>query len=193
MNKEYIRILEETYNLQKPVYVSSHNAIFHNRQCKDVLSSVMVNNQKCCANIWKLLCEEFKKDPVCSEDKFFTISSKVYFPWITNSNGVMVCDKGAFLEKIDGQEVYYPIGLYCEIVNGKELYYPIMHHLVSQQLGYYGIIVREGLNDFNGVPLKISINSITLAQYLKLAGTGKIEANEENRVLSLTIKSRRRH
>lgn len=189
MDEKSIKLMKETYDMQKPFYVPSKNDLLdETMRVSILLKLVKYNNQKCCTDILRLLCEEFKKDPICSEDKFFTISSKIYFPYVKNCDGTMLYSDGEFLEKINNLDFYYPIGLYCESINGKEYYYPVMHNLVLQQLEYYGVNVYQFFNDWLGVPLEFSINSLTFAKYLKKASMGVIVSDKKNRVISLTRK-----
>ena len=177
MNKESIEMLKRTYGYQKPVYKLNEQ---QDLKEKEVIRTVMQNTQRCCADILRLLCIEYIKNPECKDGKYFKISTKIYYPDIRRSRNEMLCDEGELLAKLSRRGAYGDIGLYCEILNGKENFYPVMVNLVSRELGYLGIDARLGaLCDFTHILYFASIDSIVLGKLLEQANADEIVPDEE--------------
>ena len=166
MNKDSIRVLKETYDEQKPIY--DLDKPYNSIEC-EILNEVMQNTQRCCTDIWRLLCKEYKNDPVCKEGKNFEIIVDLYWPYLSR-NKKPLYDNGEILEKMNGR-YNYKIVLYREIVNGKEHFYPIMIDQISRQLGYDGVTAYcLNINLLHGTRFVVSVNSVVLGRYLEKVG-----------------------
>ena len=173
MNTDSIRVLKETYDEQKPIYDLYESNDFIE---SEILYEVIQNTQRCCTDIWRLLCKEYKNDPVCKEGKNFEIVVDLYWPYLSR-NKKPLYDNGDILEKMNG--LYnFKIALYREIVNGKEHFYPIMVDQISRQLGYDGVTAYcLNIALLRGTRFVASVNSVILGKYLEKFG--KMTLDEE--------------